>query len=453
MAKKPAKKKKAARKPTERKTTAKKKVKKAPEKKRTPAKKKLSKTRKAKTVKRKKKAVKRRGEHPAKAPTPLGVWPTHPTKENKMVRDTPCADKVEPAYWALPPWTGKNSLEKEAEDEGFSFFSFFGHGCRNFDAAVTLISEIYKDGPLTEHENVRLMLDSNKTFYKGLMAKDVKGFLPDAEGKISFRYGLVLARDREDKPVGATDGLFLEAGGKTAIVILHSCVRATHLKRRYLHQLLYCSLVSALLKTREKAKLDYVLHACEFPRLDSVPRAKETLGRLLFVGRNLGMSALPKLRCRQPWKIAMPFLLAARKIGMEDGPFGTVKEILDMAGFAFGALALTGPLKADTVKAEFDNSVHELKGMQQTERMMFVQLPHSPDSMGQMEELMEAIDILGTLGDRCRDLYKDNAYALEYRVYLEKMKENGTAVALSDALDGLRKLYAKERKDLTPETL
>ncbi|MFH1393497.1 MAG: hypothetical protein ABII71_02255 [Candidatus Micrarchaeota archaeon] len=398
----------------------------------------------------KKMAAKGRVPHPEKAPAPLGVWPGK-HEEHVGVREVPCANPVKPAYWALPRWEDHAILEKETGEEGIGCLSFFAYGCRNFDAAHDLISANYKEGPFTDDRNQKLMLGSNRIFYGDIRRQSVSDFLPGAFGSNRMKYAMVLAKDSKGNALGSTDGFLFSSGGKNSVIILHSSLSEKVMKRKYFHQLLYCALVSALLGSAEKMKLDYVMLTTEYPRLENQEKVKQTLGRLMFLGRGLGMSALPLVQCREPWGRHMPQMLAVRRIERADEPVATASEMLEIAGTYYAMLANAGIVTKEVASEAFGQAVGELKKKGKDEKIPLIPFPHSPDIREQARELGDMMEALGTLDSRCTGAYRDNPFCLEYLAILEK--NNEIVLTQKQAVEIMRDECASKRNDLTPKTL
>lgn len=364
----------------------------------------------------------------------------------------PCCEPVEPAWWALPPWEDANVLRKEAQENGLTFHSFFSHECGDFDEAQRLVSANYKQSPMAEDKSMRLMLDSNSAIFNGIRPENLKAYVPDALPPSRMRYAVVLVKDRKGMAIGAMDGFLLSSGGRNSVILMHGAASGNGVKRRYVHQLAYCALVAAMFRSPEKAPLDHVMLACGYPRLDDAGKSMETLGRLLFLGRGLGLSALPMIRGRFPWGLCMPFMMCARAVGKEDEP-ATAGEAMRMAGLFFAVLGLSGIVGAGRAKEELTLALEELAKRPKDDALPLITLPRSPDLREQVHELSDAVGAVGILEADCAK-YKDDPYCLEYMAYVSKLKASGKMMlGLPEAVELLKQEHAIKRVDVTPPSL
>lgn len=283
-----------------------------------------------------------KAEPPAEAAAPMPQAAAPKPAEQTAKSVVPEAQTLQPALELLPPWEDREMLRRLVEEKNLSFSSP-APGSADFDAALKFAGSVRRQAP----------------------------------GQF------ICCRDGNGNLLGAME---FQAPQET-LLILHS--RASEAEKK-LHALLYAAALA-------RAKPKYAV--CTLPR---GAISEEMAGRLIVLGRGLGMCAMP---------VAHPSLLFfLRRIGME-------------SDFATTGPELSGVLRS--VKSVFDgalnNSIAEmmLKGA-----VMLVPLPNSPDRREHLHELKELVLALGIPAD------------------------NFEAVA-----DKLRFSYVYERRDITPAIL
>jgi len=195
-------------------------------------------------------------------------------------------------------------------------------------------------------------------------------------------YLLISGKDRGGKLVAAMDGYIFG----NVLVVMRARV-PVQANRRGLHILLYAAALA-------RAKPSYVVLA--EPRAFSF----ESACRLIFMGRGLGMSAIPLSH--------KSLLFLIRRVGRESDPIADGKEIA-------GALK---PLVA--LFSGLETPIAEIEGK---DLVALVPLPNSPDTREHLHELKDAVLALGL-----------------------------PAESLGKVLQKLAEEYVLDRKDISPES-
>jgi|GEM_PF-6852525 len=282
-----------------------------------------------------------------------------PGKKRMPPPRKPAEEKAAPApaaplFAMLPAWEDRRRLRKVIEEEGFEF-STPAPGSRDFREALKLLAK-YRQA--------------------------------DTGGS---GYALVCVRDRAGKLAGATDGYVAAQVGATVLVIGRSVVFAQD-KRKDLHMIMHGALLEA-------AKPTHVACCTGRPNLSKA----EDVGKLIFFGRGLGMSAIP---------VNHPRLLCfLRCVGNEHNPRISGKD-------AAMVLAAVNKIQDDDALGSIGA---ELSGR---ESVTLVMLPASPDPGEHMHELKDAVLALGLPTNQ-----------------------------FDSAFDSLESQYLRGRADITPASL
>jgi len=252
---------------------------------------------------------------------------------------------IMPAFDLLPPWEDREMLRRFMTEEGLQLLVPV-RGSPEFNSALGLLG----------------------------------GARPACSDPAYF---LVCCSDSSGSVLAAMDCC---TAGNT-LLMLRSRV-SKRVEKMQLHLLLYGA---ALAKARPESVF------CTAPRSSLSP---ELAGKLIFLGRGLGMSAIP----------ANHWILFIRRMGRESDPITDGGEV---------AASLR------SLRKFFDNGIDavisevERKGM-----LPLVQLPNSPDRPEHLHELKEAVLALG-------------------------LPVNG----LESVLDTIRLIYVEDRHDITPDAL
>jgi hypothetical protein len=410
---------------------SKKKAKKKPEKAKM-TKKKASNTKKktskktAKTPPAGKKAQKKRAEEKTEIP-----------------RVSPCATRIKPMYDALPGWENKKSLKENVEKSGMTFWSFFDYDCGSFDVAQNILSK--ESDRFTEHDNIRFMIQANNVFFNRIRPDSLKNLIPSAKRPVSLRYSLVMAKDRNKKVAGSIHGFRAVVSGMSAIIILGSSHDGRTNASRELHQMLFCSLISSLLKGERLDELDYLIHALPYPRLEKEEEAVDALGRLMFLGRSFGFSIIPDTECGRFWIDRAPLMLGLRIMGKEEVPITKAEEIRRVVGMFYGAFLGSGIPNSDLVMESFEKAISKIPP--DGNDVPLIILPRSPDDISRIRDLSDALAEAGSMKDRCENGYLDNPFCAEY---LAVLKKKGISTSKKEILEVIKKKVVRDREDPTP---
>lgn len=259
----------------------------------------------------------------------------------------PAPGQLNPALELLPEWTDRERMRRVMAEETLSFFSI-ANGAPEYNEALRLLKKQAKRG--------------------------------------SPGYFLVCAKDGSGKVVGALEGHLAESGNMRLLVIEGAAIR--HDNAWNLHILMHGAALA----------LNKPTHVLCFT--DSGISDQDSAGKLILLGRGLGMWAVP---------LAQPGLFFMRRVGKDYDPMTTGSELVQV----FNAAKVCG-LNLDKTIAEFS-----AKGA-----VALVMLPNSPDRREHLHELKEMVSALGLPADK-----------------------------LDALLEILRERYVLERMDITPAAL
>jgi len=253
---------------------------------------------------------------------------------------------LSPALDLLPMWEDRERLRRFMSEEGLSF-SAPEKGSSDFSSASRFLSASGKKADAAQQG-----------------------------------YVIISCADRGGKPVAAMDGYLI--GNVLVLMRARVTVQAN---KRALHILLYAAALA-------RAKPSYVVLA--EPRAFSF----EAACRLIFMGRGLGMSAIPLSH--------KSLLFLIRRVGRESDPIADGKEI-------------AGALKP--LVALFSGLETPIGEIERKDMVALVPLPNSPDTREHLHELKDAVLALGL-----------------------------PAESLDKVLQRLAEDYVLDRKDISPES-
>lgn len=242
-------------------------------------------------------------------PEAAGIKPAAPAGP-KAVPAQP--GRIQPALDMLPDWEDRERMRRFVREEGLSFF--------------------------------QAMPGSPEQ-------KAVLAFLPQAKNDEAGHF-IVCAKSAVGGISGAMDGFILEEGN--VVFIAHAKVTG---ERRYeRHLMLYCAALAL-------AKPKYIVYAAQRSQL-----TMEVSGRLIFLGRGLGMSAIPS---------SHPSMIFMRRPGREHDPVASGEEISKL-------LRALKPVMDGQLDAAIEDFAK--KGV-----LALVPLPISPDTREHLHELRDAV--------------------------------------------------------------
>lgn len=278
-----------------------------------------------------------------RAEKPLPVAPEPMTTEPETAKPPP--GRIQPAFEMLPEWEDRERMRRFIREEGLSFFT----------------------------------LSPESPDYRQALA-----FLPGAKSAKPGHF-IVCMKSAIGGIAGVMHGFTLQEGN----VLFISGSKVSGERRAERHVLLCCAAL-ALAKPR------YVVYATAKKALDM-----ELSGKIIFLGRGLGMSAIPS---------AHPSLIFIRRPGREYDPVASGDEVAQ----------LLRSLKA-VMDGQLDAAVEDFmkKGA-----LSLIPLPTSPDTREHLHELRDAVLALAL-----------QAPGLE--ALLEKLKDE----------------YVLRRNDVTPAAL
>ncbi len=334
-------------------------------------------------------------------------------KEKRMVGR--CAKRIEPRYDALPGWVNKRNIENKAKN--LSFWSFFDHGCPEFDKTHGILEN--EHDPFTEYDNMKSMISANTLAYRYPNKNIIKKILPSAKKPLSLRYSLVMARDGDGNIIGAIHGFQMMISGFREVVILGSSIINTMFGKGELHQMLFCALTSSFLNNQKISEIDYVVYARPYPRLEKKEQGSEDLGTMIFLGRELGFSIVPGMECNRFWIERTPLMLALCLMGREEVPIAEEGEIKRAVGMFYAALANSEILNSDLAVKQHKKAISNIKA---EGRLPLNLLPRSPDAIGRIRDVQDSLEKIGSMKDKCENAYEDNPFCAQYLALLKKKK-------------------------------
>ena len=398
---------------------------------------------------------------------------------NRMAgREEARAEKIISNLSLLPSWQDRKELEEVEKQLGITYELVKDHSSREFIQAYAMLRANFPPDEMDPSADLMQMLEDNETRYPGLCSGDFRKIAPDLEKPINLRYYLIIAKDRNGRVIGASDGNFIATENASSMYWAHIAVPQED-RRKGIASLVYAaalSLGNKLAYDAESAfnangmaaryqagttgnKLMYFILESEPANLESRESVKLTFGRLLFHGRTTGASVIPALRYAQVdldydkeegfdetrWR-SVPLLLLVRRIERESETSLTAQEVMNIAEVLPLYFTASGLYNIAGIGYDLNYATATLRP---EKAASIIPLPNSKEPDAQVGLLRNVLSQIGTIDSRCQQLYPGHNWTMDYLARFKEAIDAKEAMTLEQALSYMLGLERK-KVDTTP---